>query len=106
MTSVIIDCDPGHDDALVILLAAKHLNVLGITTVSGNESIEKVTTNALKVVEFGGINAYTGGAWVRKTLKPGGGPRPTFSRPFRYGWGGSSTPYNCPSGRACRGLYY
>lgn len=55
MTSVIIDCDPGHDDALAILLAAKHLNVLGITTVSGNESIEKVTTNALKVVEFGGL---------------------------------------------------
>ena len=39
MTSVIIDCDPGHDDALAILLAAKHLDVLGITTVSGNESV-------------------------------------------------------------------
>jgi len=55
MTSVIIDCDPGHDDALAILLAAKHLDVLGITTVSGNESIDNVTSNALKIVEFGNL---------------------------------------------------
>ena len=55
MTSVIIDCDPGHDDALAILLAAKHLDVLGITTVSGNESIDNVTTNALKLVEVGNL---------------------------------------------------
>jgi len=55
VTSVIIDCDPGHDDALAILLAAKHLDVIGITTVSGNESIDNVTTNALKVVEFGNL---------------------------------------------------
>jgi inosine-uridine nucleoside N-ribohydrolase len=52
---VIIDCDPGHDDAVAILLAAKHLDVLGITTVGGNQSIEKVTSNALKVVELGGL---------------------------------------------------
>jgi inosine-uridine nucleoside N-ribohydrolase len=52
---VILDCDPGHDDAIAILLAAKHLNVLGITTVGGNQSIEKVTANALKVVELGGL---------------------------------------------------
>ena len=55
MTSVIIDCDPGHDDALAILLAAKHLDVLGLTTVSGNESIDNVTNNALKIVEFGNL---------------------------------------------------
>jgi pyrimidine-specific ribonucleoside hydrolase len=52
---VIIDCDPGHDDALAILLAARHLEVLGITTVSGNVSLEKVTRNALKVVELSGL---------------------------------------------------
>ena len=52
MRKVIIDCDPGHDDALAILLGAKHLDVLGITTVGGNQSLEKVTTNALKIVEF------------------------------------------------------
>ena len=52
MRKVIMDCDPGHDDALAILLAAKHLDVVGITTVGGNQDIDKVTTNALKVVEF------------------------------------------------------
>jgi pyrimidine-specific ribonucleoside hydrolase len=54
-TPVIIDCDPGHDDAVAILLAARHLDVLGITTVGGNQSIEKVTENALKVIELGNI---------------------------------------------------
>ncbi len=52
---VILDCDPGHDDAMAILLAAKRLDVLGITTVAGNQSIDKVTTNALKVVELAGL---------------------------------------------------
>jgi len=52
MRKVIIDCDPGHDDALAILLAAKHLNVLGITTVAGNQSLDKVVSNTLKIVEF------------------------------------------------------
>lgn len=52
---VILDCDPGHDDAMAILLAAKRLEVLGITTVAGNQSIDKVTTNALKVVELAGL---------------------------------------------------
>jgi inosine-uridine nucleoside N-ribohydrolase len=54
---VIIDCDPGHDDAVAILLAAKHLNVVGITTVGGNQSIDKVTTNALRVLELGGLTS-------------------------------------------------
>lgn len=53
--SVILDCDPGHDDAVAILLAARHLEVLGITTVAGNQSLEKVTRNALKVVELAGL---------------------------------------------------
>lgn len=55
MRKVILDCDPGHDDALAILLAARHFDVLGITTVHGNQSLDKVTRNALKVLEFGGL---------------------------------------------------
>ena len=53
--NIIIDCDPGIDDAVAILLAIANedkLNILGITTVTGNQSIEKVTTNALKLVSF------------------------------------------------------
>ena len=55
MKKVILDCDPGHDDAIAIILAAKHLNILGITTVGGNQTIEKVTTNALKILEVIGM---------------------------------------------------
>ena len=52
---LIIDCDPGHDDAMAILLAARHFDILGITTVNGNSHIDKVTLNALKIVEFSGL---------------------------------------------------
>lgn len=53
--NIIIDCDPGIDDAIAIMLAIANddkLNILGITTVTGNQSIEKVTGNALKLVSF------------------------------------------------------
>ena len=55
MRRIILDCDPGHDDAFAIMLAAKHLDVLGITTVGGNQLLEKVTINALKVLEVTGM---------------------------------------------------
>jgi len=51
MKKVILDCDPGHDDAIGILLALQHLTVLGITTIGGNCTLENVTRNALKVLE-------------------------------------------------------
>ncbi|WP_059174033.1 nucleoside hydrolase [Bacillus sp. FJAT-27445] len=51
---IIIDCDPGHDDAIAIILAAARpeLEILGITTVSGNAEIEKTTDNALKICDL------------------------------------------------------
>ena len=51
---VILDMDPGVDDALAIILAlnSPEIEVLGITTVAGNVEIEKTTSNALKVVEL------------------------------------------------------
>ena len=55
LRKIILDVDPGHDDAIAILLAARHLDVLGITTVAGNQTIDKVTTNALKVLELAGL---------------------------------------------------
>lgn len=50
-TPLILDCDPGHDDALAIILAAKNpaLKLIGITTVSGNGGISKVTFNARRI---------------------------------------------------------
>lgn len=55
---IIIDCDPGHDDAIAILLAAGNPNIdlLGITTVAGNQTLPKVTRNALSVCAAAGIN--------------------------------------------------
>jgi inosine-uridine nucleoside N-ribohydrolase len=52
MRKVILDCDPGHDDAFAIMLANRHLDVLGITTIGGNQLLEKVTANALKILEL------------------------------------------------------
>jgi len=49
---IILDCDPGHDDALAIALAlaSPALQVLGITTVAGNAPLTKTTRNALRVL--------------------------------------------------------
>ena len=46
---VIIDCDPGHDDAVALILAHRHAEVLGVTTVSGNAPLAATTANALLV---------------------------------------------------------
>ena len=54
MTSIILDCDPGHDDAMAILLALGNPNIdlIGVTTVGGNQSLEKVTYNARATLEM------------------------------------------------------
>ena len=51
---IIIDCDPGHDDAIALLLAlaSPEVNLLGVTTVAGNSTLDKTTMNALKVLEL------------------------------------------------------
>jgi purine nucleosidase len=51
---IILDCDPGHDDAVAILLAvgSPSIDLLGVTTVGGNQSLEKVTFNARAVLEM------------------------------------------------------
>lgn len=56
---IILDCDPGHDDAIAILLAGHHpqIELLAITTVAGNQSLEKTTLNALKVCSLAGLHS-------------------------------------------------
>ena len=49
MKRMIIDCDPGHDDAIALLLAHRHAQVAGITTVCGNVPLAATTANALLV---------------------------------------------------------
>jgi inosine-uridine nucleoside N-ribohydrolase len=53
---ILIDCDPGHDDAVAILFAARHLDLVGVTTVHGNNTLENTTRNGLAVLELGGID--------------------------------------------------
>ncbi|MCG2820966.1 MAG: nucleoside hydrolase, partial [Candidatus Atribacteria bacterium] len=52
MKKVLIDCDPGHDDMIAIMLAcaSDKLKVTGITTVAGNQEGEKTFNNALKIL--------------------------------------------------------
>ncbi|MFJ3923435.1 nucleoside hydrolase [Streptomyces sp. NPDC090022] len=54
---VVIDCDPGHDDALAIMLAAGDpaVDLLAITTVAGNQTLAKTTLNARRVCTVAGI---------------------------------------------------
>jgi purine nucleosidase len=56
VTRILLDCDPGHDDAIALLLAlaSPELEVLGVTTVAGNQTLEKTTANAIRVLEFAG----------------------------------------------------
>jgi pyrimidine-specific ribonucleoside hydrolase len=51
---VILDCDPGHDDAIALLLAlaSPELELLGVTTTYGNQTLAKTTANALRVLEL------------------------------------------------------
>lgn len=51
---IVLDCDPGSDDAIAIMLAlySEKLAVLGITTVNGNRIVPKTTENALRVIQF------------------------------------------------------
>ncbi|HEY2074334.1 MAG TPA: nucleoside hydrolase, partial [Gaiellaceae bacterium] len=55
-TPIVIDCDPGHDDAIAILLAlaSPEVELRGIVTVAGNQTVDKTTRNALKVLELAG----------------------------------------------------
>jgi pyrimidine-specific ribonucleoside hydrolase len=54
---VLLDCDPGHDDAVAILLAAGRpdaVDLRAVTTVAGNAELEKVTLNARRVLTLAG----------------------------------------------------
>ncbi len=72
---IIIDCDPGIDDAMAIILAMQYsgFDIVGITTVFGNADLDHATRNALTVVELSGrkIPVYKGAAKpLRVKLEP------------------------------------
>jgi purine nucleosidase len=72
----IIDTDPGVDDCVALILALRHLNVIGLTIVAGNTSVENGTRNALEILRVCGrtdIPVYKGreGALVRDATMNG-----------------------------------
>lgn len=59
MSRVLFDCDPGHDDIIAIMVALAHpeqFDILGAATVAGNQTVEKVTDNLLKVQTLLGVD--------------------------------------------------
>ncbi len=78
MYKTIIDCDPGHDDIMALLTILAHeevFDILGICTVAGNNTLDKVTRNILQVEEYLGIDipVYRGAV---KPLVLDGVPQP------------------------------
>lgn len=76
---IIIDCDPGIDDALALVLAhgSPDLEILGITTVGGNVELARTTDNALRLREFLGFSgvpvvAGSAGALLRPRVNAAG----------------------------------
>jgi len=54
-----LDVDPGHDDALAILLAGYTLQIIGISTVAGNQTVDKTTDNTLRTLEATGLSSHS-----------------------------------------------
>lgn len=58
MKKIIIDCDPGFDDAVALLLAygSKKFDIKCVTTCAGNQTLEKISNNTIRIFEYMGIN--------------------------------------------------
>ena len=87
-TPIVLDCDPGHDDALAITLALARpeLEVLAITTVAGNAPLAATTRNALRVLTLLGADRRAGRGGRPGAADPVGprrGQRPRHERPRR-----------------------
>lgn len=67
---VILDCDPGHDDAiaLILALASPELKVLAVTTSAGNQTPDKTLNNALRILTLLGRDDIPVAAGAAKPL--------------------------------------
>jgi inosine-uridine nucleoside N-ribohydrolase len=70
-TPIVLDCDPGHDDAIALLLAlaSPEVELLGVTTTYGNQTLEKTTANALRVLELAGRSDVPVAAGAERPLE-------------------------------------
>jgi inosine-uridine nucleoside N-ribohydrolase len=93
---IILDCDPGHDDAIALLLAlaSPEVDLLGVTTVHGNQTLAKTTVNALKLLEFTGHTEIPVAAGADRPLR-----REAFVAAYVHGESGMDGPMlPAPSG--------
>ena len=67
---VILDCDPGHDDAFAIIVAARFAELIGVTTVAGNAPLELTTRNARIVLDLCGSRAPLHSCANRPLVQP------------------------------------
>ncbi len=67
---IILDCDPGHDDAVAIIVAARHADLAGITTVAGNAPLEQTTYNARVMRDLLGIDVPIHSGSDRPIVEP------------------------------------
>jgi inosine-uridine nucleoside N-ribohydrolase len=90
---VILDVDPGHDDAVALMLACGHpdLDLLAVTTVAGNVTIEKTTRNALRVLSLVGCTDVPVGAGASEPLQ-----RPLHTAEDIHGKSGLDGPEEIP----------
>ena len=96
-TAVLLDCDPGHDDAIALLLAlaSLELELLGVTTVAGNQTLEKTTANAIRVLDFLGRDDIPVAAGAERPLV-----REPYVASYVHGETGLDGPDLPPPGRA------
>jgi inosine-uridine nucleoside N-ribohydrolase len=86
---VLLDCDPGHDDAIALLLAlaSPEVELVGVTTVHGNQTLEKTTANALKLLEFVGRTEIPVAAGAARPIR-----REAFVAEYVHGKSGMDGP--------------
>jgi len=86
---LIVDCDPGHDDVVAIIVAAQYADLLGITTVAGNAPLDRTTYNACVMRDLLGLSAPVHAGAVRPLLEE---PRPASFVHGESGLDGADLP--------------
>lgn len=70
MKRIIVDCDPGHDDAVALVVAAHFGDLVGVTTVGGNAPLLDVTNNALLTCQIFGLDVEVHSGAERPLVAP------------------------------------